>query len=61
MTVSIVDVSGRKMQSEIIGNQNRGSYTYSLRRINSLNNGSYFVILSVDNVVVGRDKLVISK
>ena len=61
VTVSIVDVSGRKMQSEIIGNQNRGSYTYSLRRINSLNNGSYFVILSVDNVVVGRDKLVISK
>ena len=61
VTVSIVDVSGRKVQSETIGNQNRGSYTYSLRRINSLNNGSYFVILSVDNVVVGRDKLVISK
>ena len=61
VTVSVVDISGRVLQTEVIGNQTRGTYTYSLRRAGQLVNGSYFVVLLQNNAVIGRNKLVISK
>ncbi len=59
VTLKVVDILGRNVQSENLGKQTQGSYTAALKQINKLSNGNYFVVIMQNNEVIGRSKVVV--
>lgn len=59
VTLRVLDIFGRKIQSIDLGKQKPGSYTYPINHTKELIDGNYFVAVYQNNKLIGRKKIIL--
>lgn len=61
VTLKVIDLSGRILQTVDLGMQQSGKHSYSLSGLDKLTAGNYFIEMEVNNMMIGRNRFVIMK
>ena len=61
ITLKMIDVYGRSIQTAELGLQNEGSHTYNFNVAKQLATGNYFIILEQDTKIIAKTKVVITQ
>jgi hypothetical protein len=59
VTLKVMDMFGRGVQSRDIGWQNKGAHEYNINFAKQLSPGNYFVVIEQDGKVIGKAKVIV--
>ena len=59
VSMNLVDMYGRVLQSINLGNQSEGAHHYWLNTLDQLKSGHYFIVLYHNNLLAGRNRVVV--
>jgi hypothetical protein len=59
--LKVIDLSGRTMQTILLGNQSAGMHTYNLSNLSKLASGNYIIVLEQNARIIARNPFVITR